>query len=174
MTSKSRIQGRQRDGATHRSASAAQRRNPAVIALAALLVLLLAPSVATAQVTKRDSKTAFNGNSGASSLTVPAPAAVAGDLLLAQVTFDKGSDATVAPQGMGWSLVGRTNNSSNVGQAVYWKQAALGEPMGYAWNFTKNGPFTARASGASPPTPAWTSQVGRSWPSTVRAATRTR
>src|SRR5688572_9636175 len=112
MTSKSWIQSRRGDGGTHRSESAPQCRNPAVIALAALLILLLAPSAATAQVTKRDSKTASNGNSGGSALTVPAPIAVAGDLLLAQVTFEKGSDATVAPQGMGWNLVGRTNNSS--------------------------------------------------------------
>ena len=147
MTSKSWIQGRQRDRGTHRSASA-QRRNPAVIALAALLIMLLAPSAATAQITKRDSKTASNGNSGASSLTVPAPVAVAGDLLLAQVTFEKGTDAIVSPQGMGWNFVVTTSNGSNVGQAVYWKHTTLGEPMGYAWDFKKSGSaFSVRASG---------------------------
>jgi hypothetical protein len=128
--------------------NAGRRWRPAGIALAALLIALLAPSAATAQIAKRASTTAANGNGGASSLSVNAPAAIAGDLLLAQVAFEKGSDATVSPQGLGWNHVQTTSRSSDVGQALYWKQATAGEPLSYAWNFTKGGSaFSVRASG---------------------------
>src|SRR5688572_5435850 len=97
--------------------NAGRRWRPAAIALAALLVALLAPSAAMAQIAKRASTTAANGDGGASSLSVGAPAAVAGDLLLAQVTFEKGTDATVSRQGLGWNHVRTTWRSSDVGQA---------------------------------------------------------
>ena len=73
------------------------------------------------------------GSSGnaARSLTIARPAAEDGDLLLAQITFEKGRDAGTDAQitPAGWTLVLRTNaqrhpNGTDLGQAIFYRIVA--------------------------------------------------
>jgi hypothetical protein len=79
-------------------------------------------------------------NGTATSLSIGRPAGVkAEDFLLAQITFDKGSDAgsnaQITPSG--WTLVRRTNNGSDLGQAIFYRVAGATEPASYAWPFSQ-------------------------------------
>jgi hypothetical protein len=82
---------------------------------------------------------AHNGTS--STLTITRPSGVsAGDLLLAHITFDKGTDAgsnaLITPAG--WTLVRRTNLGSDVGQAIFYRVAGASEPAGsFTWTFAQ-------------------------------------
>jgi trimeric autotransporter adhesin len=74
-------------------------------------------------------------NAGASnSATVNRPASVVeGHYILAQITFEKGSNTTITvPVGSGWNLAIRTDNA-DYGQAIYWKVAGTSEPTSYSW-----------------------------------------
>jgi Flp pilus assembly protein TadG len=71
----------------------------------------------------------------ASALTLAVPlGVVSGNLLLAQIGFEKGSDIVITPP-VGWTLVRRTNNGADVGVAVYRRFAGAAEPADYGWNF---------------------------------------
>lgn len=61
---------------------------------------------------------------------------VAGDVLIAYVAFDKGSDVTVI-QPAGWTLVRRTDNGHQIGLAIYLNVAGAAEPPSYSWSFSK-------------------------------------
>ena len=81
------------------------------------------------------STTADNG-AGATSLTIGKPAdVVAGDVLLAQVTFYGGNLVTTPPAPAGWALVNHDNSGSTIGQAIYSKIAGKSEPTQYSWSF---------------------------------------
>ena len=137
MTSKTWIHDRQRDLASRRSAVAARRWRPAGLALAALLIALLAPSAAMAQITEGNSRTAANANGGESTLNVPAPTAAPGDLLLAQVTYEKGSETIrLAP---GPRVEPRADDFIRDGRRPgrLLEEAAAGDPLTYGWNFKK-------------------------------------
>ncbi|HSL28108.1 MAG TPA: MBG domain-containing protein [Anaerolineales bacterium] len=77
-----------------------------------------------------------SGNAN-TTLSIPKPTGTAtGDFLLAQITVEKGSDVTItAPAG--WNLVLRTNHSTDLGQAIYYKFAAAGDPANYVWTFSQ-------------------------------------
>jgi len=81
-----------------------------------------------------------NGPKGDASrtLTIGLPANVSeGDLLLAQITFEKGSDASItAPTG--WQLVRRTDRLTDIGQAIYSKVATDDESASYSWSFSQS------------------------------------
>ena len=79
-------------------------------------------------------------------LTINAPAGVsANDLMVAQIAVNGGTDTTVtAPSG--WTLIRRTDNTTNVGEASYYKVATASEPASYAWTIT-DGVGTPRAAG---------------------------
>ena len=62
---------------------------------------------------------------------------VAGDFLLAQVTFSKGSDVTSFDVPAGWTQVIRTNRIDDIGQAIFYKYAGANEPATYTWQFRK-------------------------------------
>ncbi|HET6602981.1 MAG TPA: Ig-like domain-containing protein [Xanthomonadaceae bacterium] len=82
-------------------------------------------------------------NAGSTSLTIAAPPlAGTGGLLLAQISFEKGSDLAVTPPA-GWDLVVRTDHLTDFGQAVYRRQSGAGEPDSYAWSFSQS----AKAAG---------------------------
>jgi hypothetical protein len=77
-------------------------------------------------------------NGGATSLSIGRPAGVkAGDFLLAQITFEKGSAAgsnsQITPSG--WALVRRTNRGSDLGQAILYRVAGATEPASYTWTY---------------------------------------
>jgi hypothetical protein len=80
-------------------------------------------------------------NGSATSLSIGRPAGVkAGDFLLAQITFEKGSAAgsntQVTPAG--WTLVRRTNRGSDLGQAIFYRFATAAEPPSYTWTFSQS------------------------------------
>jgi hypothetical protein len=77
-------------------------------------------------------------NGSATSLSIARPSgAKAGDFLLAQITFEKGSDAgsnaRITPPG--WILMRRTNRGSDLGQAIFYRAAGATEPASYTWTF---------------------------------------
>ena len=76
----------------------------------------------------------------ATELVIQGPAGLApGDLMLAQIAFQNGSDATViAPED--WILV-RNDRSGDIESAVYYRLASGLEPAGYTWRFDR--PITA-------------------------------
>lgn len=109
----------------------------------AVAAVLLAASPATSQIVFQNATTQMtNPTTGDASttLTIPAPSSItAGDFLLAHVAFEKGTDATVtAPSG--WTLVDRTDASSDLGQAIYYKFALVGDQstVSYAWGFSQS------------------------------------
>jgi hypothetical protein len=89
------------------------------------------------------------------SLPIPSPSNVAaGDFLLAQITFETGSDVTAigfkASQGSaewmdfpGWTLVLRTNRSSDIGQAVFYRVATADDTTVTDYTFTLSKPVKA-------------------------------
>jgi hypothetical protein len=119
-----------------------------VIGLISLSIGALAPT-ASAAIAEGNVSTAVNAESGATSIVVPAPANIAaGDLLIAQVTFEKGIDVQTITQTPAWTLIARRNRSSDIGQAIYRRVATASEPADYTWGFLKdNKPFTVRATG---------------------------
>jgi hypothetical protein len=92
--------------------------------------------------------TGANADSGASTLQVAKPASVAaGDLLVAQVSFEKGSEITVNALSP-WTLVNRRNFGTDIGQAIYYRVATGSEPATYTWEFRKGSSLeSVRATG---------------------------
>ncbi|MCH6232820.1 MBG domain-containing protein [Cognataquiflexum rubidum] len=92
--------------------------------------------------------------SGTSSGTVLRPTGTTtGDLLIAGIMFESGTGATLSIP-TGWTLILRTDQSSNVGMATYWKIATSSEPSSYA--FRAGGKWAvgiSRISGANQTSP---------------------
>jgi 2',3'-cyclic-nucleotide 2'-phosphodiesterase (5'-nucleotidase family) len=89
-------------------------------------------------------------------LTIARPSVANGDLLLAQITFEKGrdagSDAQITPEG--WTLIRRTNgqrhpNGTDLGQAIFYRVVAdvAVEPTSYGFPFRQ----AVKAGGAITP-----------------------
>jgi len=89
--------------------------------------------------------------SAANSFSVNAPSGVTnGDLLVTVINFEKGSTEVINLLS-GWTLLIRTNNTTNVGQAIYYK-VANNEPASYTWTITQGSKTcigVARISNAS-------------------------
>jgi hypothetical protein len=119
-----------------------RNRIRAVVAMAMALSLVFA-NVALASIQVPSQASGSNAGSGASSLVVDRPAnVVAGDLLLAQVTFEKGTEIDIVieeivPSSPGWTLVQRDNHLANLGQAIFRRVATASEPASYTWGFKK-------------------------------------
>jgi RHS repeat-associated protein len=76
------------------------------------------------------------GSSGSAAVSKPT-GTLAGDLLVVGLAFEKGSDVAIqAPSG--WTLIRRTNQSSNVGYASYRKLAGASEPTSYSFTLTNS------------------------------------
>jgi hypothetical protein len=60
-----------------------------------------------------------------------------GDILLAQIGFEKGSDAGTDAQitPAGWTLVRRTNSKTDIGEATFYRVATASEPASHSWPF---------------------------------------
>ena len=107
---------------------------------------LTAPAIASSNAT--DVQSAPNASTGAATLVINTPTSTAsGDFLMAGITVTGGSGAGLAAPS-GWTLIQRTNNSTNVALFTYYHVAsgtiASGsEPANYTWNLSPN----ARASG---------------------------
>lgn len=73
------------------------------------------------------------GSAEATSLTVPAPVAAAGDVLLASVSV-RGQPTITAPAG--WSLVLMTPNGTTLRTATFVRVAGDAEPASHTWTFS--------------------------------------
>ncbi|MDH3607517.1 MAG: Ig-like domain-containing protein, partial [Acidimicrobiia bacterium] len=71
------------------------------------------------------------------SLTVPvAPGVVAGDVMIAQIGYDKGL-ATVAPPG-GWTFIREDNFTDRTKQTLFYRVATGAEPPNYTFTFSES------------------------------------
>jgi hypothetical protein len=85
---------------------------------------------------------AANASAGAGTLSINRPASTAsGHFLVAGITVDGGSGTTITPPA-GWTLIRRTDNSTNVAVASYYRVAGA-EAGPYTWTFSPS----RRASG---------------------------
>jgi RHS repeat-associated protein len=108
----------------------------------------------SAAPTLRTPCTTAVGSSGTATVTKPT-GTVQGDLLVVGLAFEKGSDVTVTPPS-GWTLIRRTNQSSNVGYATYRKLAGASEGASYAFALTNSPKWSIGAcaiAGADATTP---------------------
>src|SRR5688572_7280706 len=81
---------------------------------------------------------------------------VAGNLLVAVVNFEKGSDVTTLTPPSGWTLIRRDNQGNKVGMATFYKVAGASEGTSYAWTLNgapKWAAGIARFSGVNTGTP---------------------
>jgi 2',3'-cyclic-nucleotide 2'-phosphodiesterase (5'-nucleotidase family) len=92
----------------------------------------------------------------AATLTIPTPIVANGDVLLAQITFEKGRDAGTDAQitPAGWTLALRTNaqlhpNGTDLGQAIFYRVVtdAAAEPTSHVFPFRQ----AVKAGGAITP-----------------------
>lgn len=82
---------------------------------------------------------AFAQYSGASPATVALPAGVVpGDLLVAQLAFDNGTDGLTLTAPAGWTFVRRDDELTSFGQALYFRVATAAEPLTALWSVTNN------------------------------------
>jgi len=147
------------------------------VILAGLLFTFAVAGTASAAISFQSPVSNAQNGGGSNSLTINKPSGVSdGDLLLAQITFEKGSDAgsdaQITPSG--WTLVRRTNRGTDIGQAIFHKVVtdAATEPASYTWNFT-NSPKVAggilRYSGVDTANPIIASSGGTGDSSTLTA-----
>lgn len=130
-----------------------------------LLVLGLfafAPGYANAEVSYQSFASA-TGTGNSVSVNKPTGTAT-GDLLLLSISFEKGSDVSITATG--WTLVRRTDQSTNVGMATYFRVAAADEATSYTFTLTQGPKWSAaiaRFTGVSvPASPATLQSVGNS------------
>lgn len=114
----------------------------AVLVVAAMaLAVLPVTGVASTEETAKSWSTACNYDHY--SLTIERPAGLKeGDVMLAQVTYEKGTDAWPITPPVDWTLITATNSFSgggykDIGQALYWKVAGSSEPPSYTWRFAQ-------------------------------------
>ncbi len=113
-----------------------------LLILAMALLLSTTSTSADAVIAAESWSTDFNDDKEV--LTIARPEGLEeGDLLLAQITYEKGKDAwpLVAPEG--WTRIITTNayeggGYKDIGQALYWKIAGSHEPPMYTWAFAQS------------------------------------
>ncbi|MBF6640455.1 hypothetical protein IVB69_03075, partial [Flavobacterium sp. J49] len=114
-----------------------------------LICILFIGLLAHSQPVWQSSTTAI-GSSSSASINVPS-GTVAGDLLVVGVMFESGDGTTITVPA-GWTLIRRSNQSSNVGMATYFRIAGSSEPATYTWGlgWKKWSIGMSRITGASP------------------------
>jgi hypothetical protein len=118
-------------------------RKPLIVLVIAAMVLMLLPMTAAAAspITAETWSSAVNDN--VQTLTISKPADVrAGEFLLAQVTYEKGTDAWPITAPVGWNHIittdaDRGGGYKDIGQVLYWKAAENNEPASYSWRFSQ-------------------------------------
>lgn len=87
-------------------------------------------------VAQRTATSTNTGSSAATSLVLNAPTGTSsGDYMETILTLNGGSGITVTPPS-GWTLLNRTNNTTVLGQAIYYRIAGGSEPSTYTWTIT--------------------------------------
>lgn len=84
---------------------------------------------------------AINGDALQLTLSLPTGTS-AGELLIAQIAYEKGSDALPVTAPAGWQMLVTTNaytggGFKDIGQILYWKTATNNEPASYTWTFSQ-------------------------------------
>lgn len=112
-------------------------RGPIVVAVLAILLTITLVGTASAAITRVASATGHTGVNGAQSIVITAPAASAGDLIVAHVAVESFNTSDGICPTTGWTSVLRTNNSSSVAQQIFYRVAGGGEgsPTPYTWQF---------------------------------------
>lgn len=109
--------------------------------LTGILVLTGIGFTQTVEPSVKAVTTAVNGDALTLVLTKPAGTA-AGEVLVAQVTYEKGLDALPISAPSGWTPILTTNayeggGNQDLGQALYFKVATANEPAAYLWTFAQ-------------------------------------
>lgn len=137
-------------------------RTPLSAFMALLLLTGLLASAAFGAVTFEQATTNMTNptsGSAATSLSIAKPAGVVeGEFLLAHITYEKGSDAGTSASftPAGWTLLNRRNQSTDLGQAIFYKFAGASEPASYSFPFSqevKAAGAILRYSGVHPTSP---------------------
>jgi hypothetical protein len=140
-----------------------------------LAVALIAGSLNALAAPVLETKSTAVG--GSSTVTVAKPVGTqAGDLLIAALMLDRGSQIVVTTAPAGWKLIRRTDNSRYVGMATYYKMAGNTEPASYSFALDETAYWSAgisRISGADPAVPvqASSSKTGSSGNVTAASVT---
>jgi len=123
-------------------------RNKLLISIGLGSAFLFSSVIAIAGITVGTSSTNISNDVTYTEITLNKPSgAVAGDFLIANISFKGGiSVATITPP-TGWTLLERTDNEDNVGIASYWKVATTSDPSSWTWNFNVQ---TRGAGGITP------------------------
>jgi len=97
---------------------------------------LLFSSFALANILSGSSTTNVSNDVAYTALSLSKPStAVAGDVLLANVSVNGGSPAVItAPTG--WVSIARTDNDTNISVASYYKVVSGSEPTSYTWTIS--------------------------------------
>jgi hypothetical protein len=87
-------------------------------------------------ISNRTATTANTGAAAAASLAVNKPTSTAvGDVLITTISVNNGSSCTITTLA-GWTLIARTNNTTVLGQGVYYRVADGTEGASFTWSFT--------------------------------------
>lgn len=87
-------------------------------------------------ISNRTATTANSGSAAAASLTLNKPTGTsAGDLLITIISINNGSSATITTLS-GWTLLVRTNSTTVLGQAIYYRIADGTEGSTFVWSCT--------------------------------------
>lgn len=84
----------------------------------------------------RTAQAANSGSAAATTLTITKPTGTAsGDVLVATIAVNGGTGITITPPS-GWTLYTRQNQTTSIGQGVYYLVAGASEPTNYSWTVT--------------------------------------
>jgi hypothetical protein len=87
-------------------------------------------------ISNRVGNTGTTGAAASTSLVITAPTSTAaGDYMQTTITVNNGSSCTITTLA-GWTLLARTNNTTVLGQGIYYKIAGASEPSTYTWTIT--------------------------------------
>jgi len=126
----------------HKPFAWSQRSRTLLISTLSAAVLGLG-AVALAAIISGTATTAHSSQVTVTQIDVNRPSLSNGDLMLAAITVNGGSQAVVtAPTG--WQEIARTDNDVSVTLITYWKVAASGDPSTFRW--TVDGQTTAEGS----------------------------
>lgn len=118
-----------------------------------LLLLFIAGTVAVqAQPAVQSAGSKGNGGSAISSIIISKPDGLAaGDLMVACIGYESGSDVCVSPPAS-WTAILKTDNGSNCGISTFWKIASANDASAISFEFiflnsNCSGPTTKKNSG---------------------------
>lgn len=108
----------------------------AKLAAVALVALLVSVPLAGGAVSYGSKNETSSGSTSVTTRAFPKPSGVAaGDLLVAQVVVSGGTGTAIgAPAG--WTLALRTDRTTSLASAVYWRVAGSAEPSSFTFSFT--------------------------------------